>query len=216
MYKGREERKYESRMISHRRVAKVTAGAKRLRFSALVVAGDRKGKVGLGLGRGADVRQAVEKGAKKAERVMTEIEIIGDTVPHECTKKYKSAKLVVKPAKPGTGVICATSIRSIIELTGIENVYVKQLGSNDPIANSYCLMSILKSMKSERVLARSQKMQGRIEVKKELEKERKKREMLVKKTKPKFEKKGAKPFKKSFQTSVKAPIKTEKVEGDKK
>lgn len=181
MYKDNNEKRYDSRMISYRRVAKVNVGAKRLRFSALVAVGDKKGKIGLGLGRGADVRQAIEKGANKAEKNMVKIELIGDTIPHESTKKFKSAKLVVKPAKPGTGVICATSIRSILELTGIENVYVKQLGTNDPIANSYCLLSILKSMRSARVLERTNKMHERIALKVEMDKERKRKALLKKK-----------------------------------
>ncbi len=207
MYKRRDDRKFDSRMISFRRVAKVTSGAKRLRFSALVVSGDRKGKVGLGLGRGADVRQAVEKGSRKAEKDMTKIELIGDTVPHAVTKKFKAAKLVVKPAKPGTGVICATSIRSIIELAGIENVYVKQLGTNEPIANAYCLMQILRSMRADRVLKRSEKMKERIETKKEMDKERKKRERRAREASSK-DKKGDKGSRGRNQNkAVKKPVK---------
>jgi small subunit ribosomal protein S5 len=185
----REKSKYENRTVSIRRVAKVTAGAKRLRFSAIVVAGDRNGSVGVGLGRGVDTRSAVMKGTRVAEKNMTKIEVVGDTIPHEVVMKYGAARVLLRPARPGTGVIAGPSARAVLELAGIENVYAKLLGTSNLIANTYCTFEALKSLRNDRVLRKMKKMQARIGLKEEMDKERKKREMSLKKKKQTFTKK---------------------------
>jgi len=177
----REYSKYENRTVNIRRVAKVTAGAKRLRFSAIVVAGDKNGSVGVGLGRGVDTRSAVEKGARLAEKNMIKIELIGDTIPHEVVMKTGAAKVLLRPARPGTGVIAGPSARAVLELAGIENVYAKLLGSNNLIANTYCTFEALKSLRKERVLRKMTKMRERIGLKEEIDKERKKKELAMRK-----------------------------------
>ncbi len=173
--------KYETKTVSIRRVAKVTAGARRLRFSAVVVAGDRKGSVGVGLGRGMDTRSAIEKGARAAEKNMKKIEVVGDTIPHEVVQKTGAAKVLLRPARPGTGVIAGPSARAVLELAGIENVYAKILGSNNLVANTYCTFEALISLRKERVLRKMKKMQDRIGLKEEIDKERKKKELAMKK-----------------------------------
>ncbi|MCA9375247.1 30S ribosomal protein S5, partial [Candidatus Dojkabacteria bacterium] len=125
----RKEKRYDSKAISIRRVAKVTSGSKRLRFSAMVVVGDKKGSVGVALGRGDDTRSAIEKATRKAEKVMKRIALVGDTIPHELYYKNGASKILLRPAKPGTGVIAGSSVRTVLELCGIENVYGKVLGS---------------------------------------------------------------------------------------
>jgi small subunit ribosomal protein S5 len=188
----REYSKYDSKTVDIRRVAKVTAGAKRLRFSAMVVAGDRKGSVGVGLGRGVDTRSAVEKGTRVAEKNMTKIEVIGDTIPHEVVMKTGAAKILLRPARPGTGVIAGPSARAVLELAGIENVYAKILGTSNLVANTYCTFEALKSLRKERVLLKMSKMRDRIGLKEEMDKERKKKEIAMrkkyKKTKNNFRK----------------------------
>src|SRR5690606_6915349 len=134
-----KDKGYEKRTVSIRRVSKVTQGGKRLRFSALVVCGDRKGRVGVGLGKGADTRMAVEKASSKAEKNMKQIQLIGDTIPHEIQFKYGAARVVMRPARPGTGVIAGSSVKTLLTLAGVENVYAKQLGTNEIIANTYCV-----------------------------------------------------------------------------
>ncbi len=189
----REYSKYESKTVSIRRVAKVTAGAKRLRFSAIVVAGDRNGSVGVGLGRGVDTRSAVEKGARVAEKSMVKIEVIGDTIPHEVVMKTGAAKVLLRPARPGTGVIAGPSARAVLELAGIENVYAKLLGSNNLIANTYCTFEALKSLRKDRVLNKMSKMRDRIGLKEEMDRERKKKELAMrKKNKSKSKKEDSK------------------------
>jgi small subunit ribosomal protein S5 len=107
---------------------------------------------------------------------MKKIDLVGDTIPHELEYKFGAAKILLRPAKPGTGVIAGSSVRTVLELTGIEDVYAKLLGSNDPIANTYCAYEALLALRSERVLKQMKNMRERIEIKKEKEKERKKRE----------------------------------------
>ncbi len=177
----KEHSKYESKAVSIRRVAKVTAGARRLRFSAVVVVGDRKGMVGVGLGRGMDTRSAIEKGARSAEKEMKKIEVVGDTIPHEVVQKTGAAKILLRPARPGTGVIAGPSARAVLELAGIENVYAKILGSNNLVANTYCTFDALKSLRKDRVLRKMDKMRDRIGLKEEIDKERKKKELAMKK-----------------------------------
>jgi len=187
----REYSKYDSKTVSIRRVAKVTSGAKRLRFSAIVVAGDRNGSVGVGLGRGVDTRSAITKGTRAAEKSMVKIELIGDTIPHEVVQKTGAAKILLRPARPGTGVIAGPSARAVLELAGIENVYAKLLGSDNLVANTYCAFEALKSLRKERVLRKMKKMRDRIGLKEEMDKERKKKEQAMKK-KMKTEKKDTK------------------------
>jgi len=187
-----KDKSIDRRTVSIRRVSKVTQGGKRLRFSALVVCGDRKGKVGVGLGRGADTRMAVEKATSRAEKSMKQVQLIGDTIPHEIDFKYGAARIILRPARPGTGVIAGSSVKTLLTLAGIENVYAKQIGSNDIIANTYCVYRALLLVRSERVLSRMKNMQSRIEFKEKLDAERKLKEN---KRRAKQKKEG---FKKSF------------------
>jgi small subunit ribosomal protein S5 len=186
----RQNRGYETKTVSVRRVAKVHKGGRRLTFSAMVVAGDKKGRVGVGLGKGADPRTAIEKGEKKAVKAMEKIELIGDTIPHDIEYKFGAAKVLLRPARPGTGVIAGSSVRTVLELTGIENVYGKVLGSNDPIANAYCTYEALLQLRSGRVLQKREKMRDRIELKKQIDEEKKKRESKRKKNRKKSNRGG--------------------------
>ena len=163
---------YETRTVSIRPVTKVTAGGRRMRLSALVVVGDKKGRVGLGLGRAMDLRGAVEKGANIAEKNMVKIDLVGGTIPHEVLYKYRGASVLLKPAKPGTGIIAGSSVRTVLELLGVDDVYAKQLGSGDKIANAYCVFEALRLLKSERVLERMESMRARIDLKLKQEREK--------------------------------------------
>ncbi|MFH1547189.1 MAG: 30S ribosomal protein S5 [bacterium] len=145
---------FDKRVVSVRRVAKVRAGSKRLRFSALVIAGNKKGKLGIGLGRGQDTRSAIEKGFKYAKSHSVRVEITGDTIPHEVVNKFRAAKLILKPAGPGTGLIASSSVRAVLELAGLKNVLSKQLGASNEVTNAYCAFESLKLLRRDRVLQR--------------------------------------------------------------
>lgn len=172
----REQKNYDKRMVTLRRVTKVHSGGKRLRFSAFVVAGDRKGSVGVALGRGMDTRSAIAKAEKKAAAHMKKIELVGDTIPHELRYKKGAAEILLRPARPGSGVIAGSAARVVLEMAGVENVYCKQLGSNDMIANAYCTFEALTKLRKGRVLQKMSKMRERIGLKEKIDEERRKRE----------------------------------------
>lgn len=152
-YRGEKQRdEYDRKVVSVRRVAKVRSGSKRLRFSALVVAGNRKGRVGVGLGRGQDTRSAIDKGFKYAKAHSVNVELVGDTIPHAVYKKYKAAKLILKPAGPGTGIIASAPVRAVLELSGVRNVLSKQIGASSELTNAYCAYEALLSLRKSRVL----------------------------------------------------------------
>jgi len=174
---NREQSGFDKKAVEIRRVAKVTSGGKRMRFSAMVVCGDKKGSVGVGVGRGADTRSAVEKGSKRAEKSMKKIQVIGDTIPHEVDYKYGAARVILRPARPGTGVIAGSSARIVLELAGIENVYAKQIGSSDLYANTYCVYEALLSLRNARVLERMDKMRARISLKEQMDADKLKKEI---------------------------------------
>ncbi|KKR05657.1 MAG: 30S ribosomal protein S5 [candidate division WS6 bacterium GW2011_GWF2_39_15] len=171
-----EQKNYEKKAVTIRRVAKVTAGGKRLRFSAMVVAGDKNGSVGIALGRGVDTRSAMEKAERRAAKNMKKIQVIGDTIPHEIRMKHGAAQVLLRPAKPGAGIIAGSASRTVLEMAGIQNVYCKQLGSNDIISNTYCTFNALMALRKDRVLKRMRIMQERIGLKEKMDEERKAQE----------------------------------------
>ena len=188
---NRERKEFDKKSLPVRRVAKVTKGGKRLRFSTVVVVGDHNGRVGVGLGRGADVKSAVEKGERLATKAAKSIQLIGDTIPHEVVCKKGAAIVMLRPARPGTGVIAGSSVRTVLELAGVVNVYGKILGTQEVNANAYCTFEALKSLRNGRVLRKMSKMRARIELKSEMDKEKKAKED-AKRAKKKEEKKDTK------------------------
>ncbi|HLB32174.1 MAG TPA: 30S ribosomal protein S5 [Patescibacteria group bacterium] len=123
------------KVIQVDRVARTVKGGRRIRFRALVVVGDQKGRVGSGLGKATEVSVAVSKATTFARRHMHEIKIINDTIPLEITKRYGSATVYLKPAPKGTSVIAGGSIRAVVEVAGIKNLVAKSLGSNNKLNN---------------------------------------------------------------------------------
>lgn len=148
--RDRVEDEFEQRIIELSRVTRVMAGGKRMRFRALVVLGNRKGKVGMGLAKGADVSLAVSKAATKARRTLVNIPIYRDTIPHEVTMKYKSARVMMRPAKVGTGIIAGGPVRVVLEMAGVPNVVSKIQGSPNKINNVRAVFAAFASMKPTR------------------------------------------------------------------
>lgn len=130
-----EQDEFKQEIIDLARVTRVMAGGKRMRFRACVAVGDGKGKVGIGLAKGADVTGAVNKAVTKAKKHLVNVPLIEDTIPYEVHKKFKSAKILMKPAPKGTGVKAGGALRTIFELAGVRNVVSKILGSNNKINN---------------------------------------------------------------------------------
>lgn len=149
-----EEKEFDQRIIEIARVTRVMAGGKRMRFRACVVIGDHKGRMGYGLGKGADVTLAVQKAATRARRDLVVVPIENETIPHELRVKYKAARLLIKPAPKGTGVMAGGAIRLALELSGIGNVVTKVYGSKNKINNVGALFVALRQL-SQSVAKRS-------------------------------------------------------------
>lgn len=143
----RQPKEYEEKVIQIKRVSKKTKGGNQIGFTALLVIGNRQGKVGVGLGKGKTVADAVQKGVAKAKENLVEITFEGNTIPHQVEKKLKSAKILLMPAPKGAGIIAGGSVRVVLELVGIKDVSSKMLGSSNKNTNLYCAIEALKDLR---------------------------------------------------------------------
>lgn len=145
--RDRVEDEFDQRVVELARVTRVMAGGKRMRFRALVVIGNKKGKVGVGLAKGADVSLAVQKAVTKARKSLIQVPLKGDTLPHQITVKYKSAKVILRPAPAGTGIIAGGPVRVVLEMAGVPNVVSKILGSPNKINNVRAVIKAFSQFK---------------------------------------------------------------------
>ena len=153
--KAEKNKEFAEKLISLNRVAKVVKGGRRFSFSALVVVGDRNGKVGYGLGKANDVSEAIRKGMDRAKRSFVTIPRSKETLPHQYIGHFKSAKVVLKPAAPGTGIIAGGAVRAIMEVGGVNDILSKSMGSRNPINTVKAVFSGLKSMQSAKTMAKN-------------------------------------------------------------
>lgn len=142
-HEQREEKQFDERVVHIDRVARVVKGGRRFRFRALVVVGDHKGKVGIGIAKGADVTTAVTKAVDVAKKHFVNIPIINETIAHDSEVKVGGARILLKPAAEGTGLIAGGVVRTVVEVTGISNILSKSLGSTNKINTAYATLGAL-------------------------------------------------------------------------
>src|ERR1700744_5896198 len=141
-----EEKQFDERTLNIDRVARVVKGGRRFRFRALVVVGDRKNKVGIGSAKGADVTAAVTKATEVAKKHFVTVSLYKGTLPHETEAKVSGARILLKPASPGTGLIAGGVVRTILEVSGVHNALSKSLGSTNKTNTAYATIKALESL----------------------------------------------------------------------
>lgn len=137
---------FDQRIIDLARVTRVMAGGKRMRFRACVVVGDHKGQLGYGVAKGKDVTIAINKAVNKAKKALITVNSVDGTIPHQVKVKFKAAKVILRPAPVGTGIIAGGAVRSLLELSGIQNISAKILGTNNKVSNVKATFIALESM----------------------------------------------------------------------
>ncbi len=140
-----EPKQFEETVINIDRVSRVVKGGRRFRFKALVVVGDRKTKVGVGVAKGADVQSAIAKATDVAKKGMITIPVVNSTIPHDAEVKLSGARVMIKPAAPGTGIIAGGVVRQVIGVTGITNLLSKSLGSTNKVNIAYATIEALRT-----------------------------------------------------------------------
>lgn len=144
--KEEEQKQFEEQVVSVDRVARVVKGGRRFRFRALVVIGDKKNKVGVGIAKGADVTAAVQKAVDVAKKNMININLYKETIPHDVVGRLAGAHVIVKPASAGTGIIAGGVVRTVLELAGVRNALSKSLGSANKVNIAYATLKALASL----------------------------------------------------------------------
>ena len=158
MQRYEQPSEFKDRLVSLNRVSKTVKGGRNMRFSALVVVGDENGRVGVGMGKAAEVPEAIRKANEDAKKHLVTVPLAGTTIPHDATGYYSTAKVVLLPAPEGTGVIAGGAARAVLDLAGVRDIRTKSFGTNNPINMVKATVEALKLLRSPEQVA---KMRGK-------------------------------------------------------
>lgn len=153
-FKREEDQEFKEKLVYVNRVAKVVKGGRNFRFTALVVVGDEKGRVGAGLGKAAEIPDAISKAVQKAKRSLIQVPLVGTTIPHEAVGIFGRGRVLLFPASEGTGVIAGGPARAVLELAGVKDIKTKSQGSNTPVNCVKATLEGLKALKTAEEYAR--------------------------------------------------------------
>ena len=154
MQRQAQESEFKERLVTVNRVSKTVKGGKNFRFSALVVVGDEKGRVGVGMGKAVEITEAIRKGTEDAKKHLVNVPLLGTSIPHESKASFSTSKVQLLPAPEGTGVIAGGAARAVLELAGVKNIRTKSYGSNNKINMVKATIEALKSLRSAEEVAK--------------------------------------------------------------
>jgi small subunit ribosomal protein S5 len=150
------------KVVHINRSSKVVKGGRRFSFSALIVVGDKQGKVGMGMGKGAEVSEAIKKGGENAKSRISVVSLSASTIPHEVYSEFGGAKVLLRPASPGTGLICGKTVRAVVESAGVKDVLSKSLGSKNASNVAKATLNALLSLRTREQILKARGLENRI------------------------------------------------------
>ncbi len=154
MQRNEQVSEFKEKLVAVNRVSKTVKGGRNMRFSALMVVGDEKGRIGCGMGKAVEIPEAIRKGTEDAKKNMVTVSLVGSTIPHEVTGVYGTGRVLLMPAPEGTGLIAGGPVRQVLEAAGVKNIRTKSIGSNNPINMVKATMEGLKQLRNAEQIAK--------------------------------------------------------------
>ena len=154
MQRNEQVSEFKEKLVAVNRVSKTVKGGRNMRFSALMVVGDEKGRIGCGMGKAVEIPEAIRKGTEDAKKNMVTVSLVGTTIPHEVTGVYGTGRVLLMPAPEGTGLIAGGPVRQVLEAAGVKNIRTKSIGSNNPINMVKATLNGLKQLRNAEEIAK--------------------------------------------------------------